>query len=87
MFIPIKISSDTIRIQLALVYCRIFGQDFRFSSRFVSARLMVLGDIGVHVDEYPSLGQQLVRIYNLQTGLNTPVLEEDDRNFHERKFF
>lgn len=87
MYIPIKSNSDAISIQLALVYCRIFGQDFRFFSRFLSLRPMVLGDITVHVDKYPLSGQQLVRIYSLQTRLNIPVLEEDDRNFHERKFF
>jgi len=58
-----KNSSDAISIQLALLYCRIFGQDFRFLSSFVSVILMVLGD-SVHVDEYPLSGQQLVQIYN-----------------------
>lgn len=59
-----KNGSDTISIQLALVYCRIFGQDFIFLGSFVSVSLMVLGDISAHVDEYPLLGQQLVRIYD-----------------------
>lgn len=80
-------SSDAISIQLALGYCRTFGEDFRFISSFVSVRLTFLAGISVYVDEYPLSGEQLVRIYDLQAGLNTLVLEEkDDRTFHKRKF-
>lgn len=64
MYTPMKNGGDAISIQLALVYSRISGQDFRFLRSFVSVRLLVLGDISVHADEYPLSGQQLVRIYD-----------------------
>lgn len=45
-----KNGNDVISIQPALVYCRIFGQDFIFLHSFVSVRLVVHGDIDVHID-------------------------------------
>lgn len=64
MYTSIKNGSDSISIQLVLVYCKMFSQDFRYLSNFVSVRLMVLGGISVQVDKYPLLGQQLVRVYD-----------------------
>lgn len=45
-----KSGNGVISIQRALVYCRIFGQDFSFLSSFMSVRLAVLGNINVHID-------------------------------------
>lgn len=64
MYTSIKTGSDSISIQLVLVYCKMFSQDFRYLSNFVSVRLMVLGGISVQVGKYPLLGPQLVRVYD-----------------------
>lgn len=45
-----KNGNDVISIQPALVYCRIFDQDFIFLSSCVPGKLVVLGDINVHID-------------------------------------